>query len=190
MLITRREFPTVVDLITIVLYAALLRFVFYYVYKTYLAFPWDQSVYAAFMAFSMAAMLVVVPKPGAILLWTITWVLLDYFFQRGVSVYLLGYTPIPILAEIVFWIMNRWGDDLRSVLVGTMVYQAGHSIWTWITYNEVWFIPPYPLNVFLVVAPVSVLIGNNAGAYLGNLVGKRLRKLAGICAVFWREFQR
>ncbi len=170
---------TAVDLITIALFALLLRFVFLYIYKAlYVVFPWNQAVFPLFMAFCMATMLAVVPKPGTVLLWTIVWQLINFFLQGEDLLYVLGSLPIPILTELVFWLMKRYGDDMLSSLVGTMVYTAGFKIWDWIALNYI-FLIPYALPIALVVSAVAVFISNNVGAYTGCQFGKRLKSLMG-----------
>lgn len=170
---------TAVDLIVIAVFALLLRFVLLYIYKAlYVVFPWNQALFPLFMAFCMVAMLTLVPKPGATLLWTIVWQLINLFLQGEDLLYVLGSIPIPIIAEVVFWLMKGTGDDLRSALVGTMVYTAGWKIFDWIALNFI-FLIPYELPIALVVAAIAVFITNNIGAYAGLRLGKQLKKLMG-----------
>jgi hypothetical protein len=170
---------TAVDLTTIALFAVLLRFAFLPVYKAlYIVFPWNQALLPLFMAFCAAIVLAIVPKPGAILLWTIVWLAIDFFLQGEDLVYALGCLPIPFIVEGVFWLMKRWGADWVSLLVGTMVYTAGFKFWDWLSLNKI-FLIPYPLGIFLIVSAVAILISNNVGAYLGFLLGKQLRRLVG-----------
>lgn len=170
---------TAVDLITISLFAVLLRFAALPIYKAlYIIFPWNQALFPLFMAFCMAVMLAIVPKPGATLLWTIVWMAINFFLQGEDLIYVLGSIPIPFITEAVFFFMKKWGGDPISVLVGTMVYTAGFKLWDWIALNKV-FLIPYPLGIFLVVSAIAILVSNNIGAYLGFLLGKQLRRLVG-----------
>ncbi len=168
---------TVSEGLAIVASAALLRFVLYPVYRLYFAFPWDQGVYAGFLSICFVTSLRIAPRPGSTILWTATWTLLDYVFQGGALPYLLGYAPIPVLTELTFWLMGRWGQDLPSALIGAVVYQMGHSTWTWIAYNEIWLIPPYPLATFATVGPVAVLLAAPIGAAVGFALGGLLLRL-------------
>jgi hypothetical protein len=170
---------TAVDLIIIAVFALLLRFVFLYIYKAlYVVFPWNQAISPLFWSFCMAAMLAMVPKPGATLLWTIVWLLIDFFLQGEDLVYALGSVPIPIITEVVFWIMKRYGGDRVSSLVGTSVFIAGFTIWNWISLNYV-FLIPYSLGLGVIVFVLSVFISSPIGAYLGYLLGMRLKRLLG-----------
>lgn len=170
---------TAIDLVTIALFAVILRYAALPVYKAlYVVFPWNQAVFPLFMAFCMATMLAIVPRPGATLLWTVVWMLINFFLQGEELVYALGSMPIPIITEIVFWLMKRWGGDLTSALVGTMVYTAGFKIWDWIALNQIFQIP-YELPIFLLVSAVAVFITNNVGAYVGHKLGMRLKRLVG-----------
>lgn len=170
---------TAIDLVTIALFAVVLRYAALPVYKAlYVVFPWNQAVFPLFMAFCMATMLAIVPKPGATLLWTVVWMLINFFLQGEELVYALGAMPIPIITEVVFWVMKQWGGNLTSALVGTMVYTAGFKIWDWYALNQIFKIP-YGLGIFLLVSAIAVLITNNVGAYSGHVLGKRLNRLVG-----------
>ncbi len=170
---------TAVDLITIALFAVLLRYAFLPVYKAlYVVFPWNQALFPLFMSFCMATMLAMVPKPGATLLWTIVWMAINFFLQGEDLIYVLGSIPIPFIVEGVFFLMKKYGGDPVSLLVGTMVYTAGFKLWDWIALNQV-FLIPYPIGIFLLVSAVGIFIASNAGAYLGFRLGKQLRRLVG-----------
>lgn len=170
---------TAVDLVTIALFAVLLRFAFVPLYKAlYVVFPWNQAVLPLFMAFCMATLLAIVPRPGTTLLWTVVWMAINFFLQGEELVYALGSMPIPVLTELVFWFMKRWGGDIPSVLIGTMVYTAGFKLWDWYALNYI-FLIDYPIPIFLLVSAIAIFIANNIGAYGGHLLGKRLKRLIG-----------
>ncbi len=168
-----------IDLVTISLFAVLLRFAFVPAYKAlYVVFPWNQAVLPLFMAFCMAVLLAIVPKPGTTFLWTVVWMAINFFLQGEELVYALGAMPIPIITEIVFWGMKRWGGDLTSALIGTMVFTAGFKIWDWYALNQIFQIP-YEFPIFLLVSAIAVFITNNIGAYVGHILGLRLKRLVG-----------
>jgi hypothetical protein len=170
---------TAVDLVTIALFAVLLRFAFVPLYKAlYVVFPWNQAILPLFMAFCMATLLALVPKAGTTLLWTVVWMAINFFLQGEELIYALGAMIIPIITEAVFWIMKRWGGDLTSALIGTMVYTAGFKLWDWYALNQI-FLIAYPLGIFLLVSAVAIFISNNIGAYGGHQLGKKLQRLIG-----------
>ena len=170
---------TAIDLVVISLFAVVLRYAALPLYKAlYVVFPWNQAIFPLFMAFCMATMLVIVPKPGATLLWTIVWMLINFFLQGEDLVYALGAMLPSVITEAVFWVMKKWGGDLNSALVGTMVYTAAMKLWDWYALNYI-FAVPYGFGLFLVVSAVAVLITNNIGAWAGFLLGGRLNKLVG-----------
>jgi len=170
---------TAIDLVTIALFAVILRYAALPVYKAlYVVFPWNQAVFPLFMAFCMATMLAIVPKPGATLLWTAVWMLINFFLQGEELLYAAGAMMIPVITEVVFWGMKQWGGTLTSVLIGTMVYTAGFKIWDWYALNQIFKIP-YELGIFLLVSAVAVLVSNNVGAFVGHTLGKRLNRLVG-----------
>src|SRR5574342_622711 len=88
---------TAIDLVTIALFAVILRYAALPVYKAlYVVFPWNQALLPLFMAFCMATMLAIVPKPGTTLLWTIVWMAINFFLQGEELVYALGAMLIPV----------------------------------------------------------------------------------------------
>jgi hypothetical protein len=170
---------TAVDLIIIAIFAVLLRTVFYYTYRAlYVAFPVNMAVFPVFMAFTMACLLVLVPKPGTVLLWTVTWQAINFFFQGESPLYLAMYIPIPFVVEGVFWLIKRRGDTLPSSLVGNMFYQLGHTIATYIAIVYV-FLMEWPFDSFLVILVISVVLSANFGALAGFQLGKQLKRLIG-----------
>jgi hypothetical protein len=170
---------TAVDLIIIAVFSLLFRFVFTYIYKAlYVVFPWNQAVSPAFMSFTIATMLVLVPKPGTVLLWTVVSQLINLFFQGEDPAYLVGVIPVPFIVEAVFWLMKRWGDDLVSSLVGNMVNIGLLTIWNWYALVYI-FLIPYSIGLAVVVFLISVLVTSNLGAWLGFQVGKQLKRLMG-----------
>jgi len=170
---------TAVDLIIIAIFAVLLRTVFYYTYRAlYVVFPINQVVFPVFISFVMACLLVLVPKQGTVLLWTVTWQMINFFFQGESPLYLLMYIPIPLLTELVFWLMKRSGDTLSSSLIGNMVYQFGHVIATYFAIVYVFFME-WPLDSALIILAISVLVSSNFGALAGFQLGQQLKRLIG-----------
>ena len=170
---------TAVDLITIAIFAVLLRTVFYYTYRAlYVAFPVNMAVFPVLMAFTMACLLVLVPKQGTVLLWTVTWQAINLFFQGESPLYLAMHIPIPFVVEGVFWLMKRYGDTLPSSLVGNMLYQLGHGIATYIAIVYVFFME-WPLDSFLLILAISVLVSANFGALAGVQLGQQVKRLIG-----------
>jgi hypothetical protein len=170
----QRTSLTAGDILVSVSLAAILRFGLYPAYRTYFVFPWNQPVYTGFLILCLGTLLTAVPRPGAISLWTGAWALMDLAFQGGVPAYLIGYAPIPLLTELALWILGRWGDP-AGVLVAAAIYGLGHSTWTWIAYNEIWLIPPYPADLFARVAAISVLGAAPAASLAGHGAVRALR---------------
>lgn len=170
---------TAIDLVVISLFAVILRYAALPVYKAfYVVFPWNQALFPLFMAFCMAAMLAIVPKPGTTLLWTVVWMLINFFLQGEDLLYALGGMLPAVITEGVFWSMKSYGGELRSALIGTMVYTAAFKIWDWYALNQIFQIP-YEIPIFLLVSAIAVFVTNNIGAYVGNVTGLRLNKLIG-----------
>lgn len=170
---------TAVDLIVIALFALLSRFVFHYIYKAlYVVFPWNQAVNPAFKALVLVALLAVVRKPGTTLLWTIAVQLINLFLQGEELIYIVGFIPITLITEFVFWLMKRYGEDLLSAIVGCMVYIALTAVWNWIMLNYI-FLVPFELGIALVVNAVAVFVATPIGGFLGHRLGTLLKRSMG-----------
>jgi hypothetical protein len=170
---------TAIDLVVISLFAVILRYAALPLYKAlYVVFPWNQAVFPLFMAFCMAAMLAIVRKPGTTLLWSIVWMLINFFLQGEDLLYALGGMLPAVITEAVFWSMKSNGGDMRSAVIGTMVYTAAFKFWDWYALNQI-FQVPYEIPIFLLVSAIAVFVSNNIGAYAGNKLGLRLNKLIG-----------
>ena len=168
-----------VDLVTIAVFAVVLRFAFYYVYKAlYVVFPWNQALFPFFLAFGLAAVLVMVNKPWTQFLWSITWLLIDLFLQGEDPIYAAGLIPVFLVTELVFLAMNRYGGDLKSSLVGNTVYNIGIKVWDWWSLVYV-FLFDYPIWAFSIVLAVSAVVSVPIGTYLGFALGKRLKTILG-----------
>jgi hypothetical protein len=170
---------TAVDLVSIAVFALLLRFVFYYIYRALqIAFPLNQAIFPIALAFCIAACLVIVPKRGTILLFTALWLAIDFLFQGESPIYVAVYWIIPIVAEVMFVVLGWKGDERKAALIGMPVYIALHMILQWFALTYIFFvrielpiyIPLYLLSVF-VMAPI--------GGYFGHKVGTIARRVLG-----------
>jgi hypothetical protein len=171
-----------VDLVTIAVLAVLLRFVFLYVYKAlYVVFPWNQALFPLFMSFTLAVLMKMVPKHGAVFLWSVVWGLINIFLQGEVPLYAAGVLIAPVLAEVVIWAMTKGGaliDSFATILLAGTVYTLAIKIWDWYALNEI-FLIPYTFGMLLIVVAISVIVANPLGVYGGAALGSKVRKLLG-----------
>jgi len=169
-----------VDLMTIALFALLLRFVLLYIYKAlYVVFPWNQALFPFFLNLCLATVLVMVRKGGTLLLWSVTWWLINLFLQGEDPVYAAGLIPCYLIAEAVAFLVKKYGYDLKSQLVVGTAYQLPIKIWDWWALN-VLFLIPYPvMTAFLPVLVITVVVSGPIGIYLGYLFGGKLKEVVG-----------
>jgi hypothetical protein len=168
-----------VDLVTIAVFAVILRFAFLYIYKAlYIVFPWNQALFPFFLSLCLAAVLVMVNKPWTQFLWSIAWWLINLFLQGEDPIYAAGLIPVFLVTELVFLAMNRYGGDLKSSLVGNTVYNIGIKVWDWWALVYV-FLFDYPIWAFSIVLAVSAVVSVPIGTYLGFALGKRLKTILG-----------
>ena len=169
---------TAVDLITIAIFAVLLRFGFFYVYRALsVAFPFSQAVFPVFLAFCLTGVLALVPKGGAATLFTVAWQLINLFFQGEDVRFLLMYIPVPIVTELAFVMMKKYGDDMRSAIIGSMVYIALATVAVYFAIVYIFLMTEYTIPIALGILALSTLVSAPVGGYIGHKVGVQLKKL-------------
>lgn len=172
-----------VDLMNISLFALLIRFVFFYIYKAlYIVFPWNQAFFPLVQAFVIATLLVTINKGGTLLYWSSAWWLINLFLQGEDIIYATGLLPVFIIAEGVSYLLwkNGWEvSNIKSMLVVGTTYFGFTALWNWWALNELFFIP-YPFTTaFLPVLALTILVSNPIGIYAGKIMGKKLKEVLG-----------
>lgn len=171
-----------VDLITCVVFAALVR-VLFLVFKMFgVVFPFNHSMMLMFSAFCFVACVAIVKKPWAGFYYTIGWVAIDFFLQGEHYLYWVYAVIAPIIVELLMKARGKNYQDpndvyhsLKDMIVFSIIYNA---LYFWFTF---WMI----LKIFLIPCPMVLIVSAFAiglvttvlGAWLGMKVGRKANKL-------------
>ncbi len=174
---------TAVDLITVVVFAALFRILFMIYKMAEIVFPWNHPAWYFFCMLCLAPALMIVRKPGAMFLFTVAWLAINFFFQGEIPLWWVGAATIPLIPEAyMYFRAKRMGakvafTNLRELIIVGLIYTA-------LAYatNMILIIfalgNPFPRWEVWPVAALSLIVGA-LGTWLGFLVGKRISGLIG-----------
>lgn len=174
---------TAVDLITVVVFAALFRILFMIYKLAEIVFPWNHPAWYFFCMLCLAPALMIVRKPGAMFLFTVAWLAINFFFQGEIPLWWVGAATIPLIPEAYMYVRaKRMGakvafTNLRELIIVGLIYTA-------LAYatNMILIIfalgNPFPRWEVWPVAALSLIVGV-LGTWLGVIVGKRISGLIG-----------
>lgn len=173
-----------VDLITVVVFAALVR-VLFLVFKMFgVVFPFNHSFMMMFSSFCLAACLVVVKKRYAGVFFTIGWVCINFFLQGEVPHYFACIVLLPLIPELYIAARSKQFTNPDEVFNSTKDVLA-YSI----MYNIVYFIFNFVMIIYVFLIPVVMplllaafglgIVFMVVGALLGLSVGRKLSSLIG-----------
>jgi hypothetical protein len=175
---------TAVDLITVVVFAAMFRILFMVYKMAEIVFPWNHPAWYFFCLLCLGATLLIVRKPGAIFLYTVAWIAIDFFFQGEIPLWWIGVATIGLIPEAYMYLRaKQLGNvkaaftNLRDVIIVGLIYTAlayatNMSLILFALQN------PMPRWMVWPVAAISLILGG-IGAWLGALVGERISGLIG-----------
>lgn len=173
-----------VDLITVVVFAALVR-VLFLVFKMFgVVFPFNHSGMMMFSSFCLIACLVVVKKRYAGVFFTIGWVCINFFLQGEVPHYFACIVLVPLLPELYIAARSKAfsnPDDVFESKKDLIIYS--------ILYNTVYFVFNFVMIIYVFLIPVAMPLVLAAfglgvvfmviGSLLGLGVGKKISALIG-----------
>ncbi len=174
---------TAVDLITVVVFAALFRILFMIYKLAEIVFPWNHPAWYFFCMLCLAPALMIVRKPGAMFLFTVSWLAINFFFQGEIPLWWIGAATIPLIPE---WYMysqaKKMGakaafTDSKNLYITGLIYTA-LAYATNMTLILFALGNPMPRWMVWPVAALSLIVCC-AGTYLGIQVGKRVSGLIG-----------
>ncbi len=173
---------TAVDLITVVVFAALVR-VLWMVFKSAgLVFPFNHSFMHLFSAFCLVACMTVVKKRGAAFYYTVGWCAINFFLQGEHWSYWALVLLLPLLPELYMKARSKSfanPDDVyhsfKDLLVFAEYYTVVYFAFVWWSLIAIFLVPiPWGLS-FLAFGLALVLVV--LGTYLGWKVGKKINPL-------------
>lgn len=172
---------TAVDLASIAAFSVLVRVLWYLVKMVDIAFPFNMSLLVLIYAIGSAAVLVIVRKQWTLLLFTIGWMLINFFLQGELALFWIYVNGYWILAELLIYLRRKSGIEnevlfsSKSVTLFGFVYAFCGLIVLDIAYYTLYMLP-IPVNFMLITAGISVVTGL-VGANLGRILGLKMGKL-------------
>ena len=175
---------TAVDLITLVVFAALFRILFLVYKLAEIVFPWNHPAWYFFCMLCLAPAVMMVRKPGATFLYTIAWLAINFFFQGEIPLWWICAITVPLIPELYMYLRAKamggykaaFGD-LKELVIFGLIYTALAY-----TSNMLLIIfalgNPMPRVLFWPVGLLSLVVGA-LGTWLGFTVGKRISGLVG-----------
>ena len=171
-----------VDLITVVVFAAMFR-VFWIVFKMAgVVFPFNHSFMMLFSSFSLIICIAVVKKRFAGVFYTIGWVCINFFLQGEIPHYFACIVLLPLLPEIYIAVRGKAFDkpddifhSVKDMFVYSFLYNTIYFIWNFIMIIYVFLIPT-PFNLILAAFGIGLVL-MLIGSYLGVKTGKKINSL-------------
>ncbi|NLK73110.1 MAG: hypothetical protein GX285_08850 [Clostridiales bacterium] len=165
---------TAVDLASIAAFSVLVRVLWYLVKMVDIAFPFNMSLLVLIYALGASAVVVVVHKQWTLLLYTIGWMLINFFLQGELVLFWIYVNGYWILPELFFYARIKAGVDpqklfmdTKSVVLGGFLYGFCGLITLDVAYHYLYMLP-IPMNLMIITAGISVITGL-VGASLGNV---------------------
>lgn len=170
-----------VDLVTVAVFAALHRALWYVWHALGMFYPYSQVINTFFLGLCVLAAVVIVRKPWTITLFIIANQMINLFLQGEPLVGVLLYIcTFGILADIYLVIRLRQNknpyDSTKDLLIaGTLLAVVFYFVTYTIGITYIYMISFTPV-VFWTLA-VELIAGGVLGAWLGILLGRRLSGL-------------
>ena len=173
---------TAVDLITVVVFAALVR-VLWVVFKTAgVIFPFNHSFMHFFSSFCLVACMTVVKKRWAAFYYTVGWIAIDFFLQGEHWSYWALCILAPLLPELYMKARSKAFEKAEDVyhsykdcLVFALIYTVIYFAFVWWSLLYIFLVP---INWGLsALAFAGALILAVPGSWLGFKLGKKINTL-------------
>ena len=173
-----------VDLITVVVFSALVR-VLWIVFKSAgVVFPFNHSFMHFFSSFCLVSVMSVVKKRWTAFYYTVGWCAINFFLQGEHWYYWFLVVLAPLLPEVYMKFRSKSfanPDDVyhsfKDLLVFAYIYTVIYFGFVWCSLLFITKIPIDPLLSILAFAGALILV--IPGSWLGNKLGKKLNTLIG-----------
>ena len=175
---------TAVDLITLVVFAALFRILFMVYKLAEIVFPWNHPAWYFFCMLCLAPALMIVRKPGAMFVFTVSWLAINFFFQGEIPLWWIGAATIPLIPELYMYLRAKQLGSAKVAFTNLRELIIVGLIYTFLAYvtNMTLIIfalgNPMPRWMAWPVGVLALVIGS-LGTWLGYVVGKRISGLVG-----------
>jgi len=176
--VTGSKKSTAVDLITVVVFAVLVRVLWLVFKMAGVVFPFNHSFMHLFSSFCVVTCMVVVRKRYAAFFYTVGWCAINFFLQGEHWSYWALIFLLPLLPELYMKARSKSfenPDDVyhsfRDLLVFALYYTTVYFVFVWWSLIVVFKEPiPWLLSV---LAFIGALLLTVLGTWLGLRVGKR-----------------
>jgi hypothetical protein len=175
---------TAVDMITVVVFAALFRILFMIYKLAEIIFPWNHPAWYFFCMLCLAPALVIVRKPGAIFLFTVSWLAINFFFQGEIPLWWIGAVTIPLIPKAYMYMRTKALGSAKEAFTNMKDLIITGLIYTALAYatnmSLILFALGSPIPRWMVwpVAVLSLIVGA-LGTWLGVKIGQRISGLIG-----------
>lgn len=180
--VVRNKKFTAVDLITVVVFAALVR-VLWIVFKSAgVVFPFNHSFMHFFSSFCLVACIAVVKKRNAAFYYTIGWCAINFFLQGEHWSYWVLVVLLPFVPE--FYMKSRATHfenpqdvyhSFKDLLVFAMIYTIIYFVFVWWSLIYVYLIPiDWTLSALAFAGALILVV---PGTYFGYKMGTRISAL-------------
>lgn len=172
-----------VDLVTVVVFAALFRILFMIYKLAEIIFPWNHPAWYFFCMLCLTPALLVVRKIGAAFLFTLTWLAINFFFQGEIPLWWICLVTVPLIPELYLYLKAK-KEGLKPAFENFRTQMVVGLLYTALAYvsNMLLIIyalqNPMPKVLFWPVGVLALILGA-LGTWLGFGIGKRIQGLIG-----------
>ena len=173
---------TAVDLVTLAVFAALYRALWYVWHAFNFLFPFNQVINAFFFTLAITAGMVVVRKVGAGTMLVIASQAINLFMQGEALPAAILYLTWGILGDIYVYFRLKSGADpfssFRDVSIAGFLDSTVNSVGDWLLAFPFIFLAPIAPSVLVILVPVHIAFGV-LGGMTGYWLGNRIKGLIG-----------
>jgi hypothetical protein len=169
-----------VDLVTLAVFAALYRALWYVWHALGFLFPFNQLLSDFFYVLCGVAAIVIVRKFGAFTLFAVAAQAVNVFLQGEMLVVALIMVLPGVLADVYIYLQAKSGKDVFSsfsamFMAGTIA-GATWSLVNWALIFPVIFLTELSVPLYIAAA-IACLLGGMAGAWAGYKLGDKVKGL-------------
>jgi hypothetical protein len=173
---------TAIDLVTLAVFAAIYRAMWYLWNAFGFLFPFNQVLNVFFYGICAVAAMVIVRKVGAATLFIVAATLINVLLQgESLAVAAIG-AFTAVLGDIYAWIVLASGQDpftsRRHMFIAGILLSVGINIALWLIMIKLVYKIPMD-NGILAAAFASCTVGGIIGGWLGFGLGDRVKGLLG-----------